>query len=300
MKKKILILLSDPDSINYEIITKSLHFFKKKNLNNDYIFIGSKRNYHQESNTKINNLKFLNIEIKKNTKLYLKKCFEKSFFLLKEGLAHGLINLPINKKKIPGQLPGFTEYISKYFNCLGKETMLLYNEKFSVCPGTTHIPVKEINKKISFNLINKNIININNFYQKIIGIKQPHIAILGLNPHCGKDFYKKTEEEKILIPAINKIKKNKIYLTGPLSADTAFNHIKEKKINCILGNYHDQVLPTFKYINKYNAINITLGLPFLRISPDHGTARDIKNKNLANPESFLYALNFFEKFSTHI
>ena len=85
-------------------------------------------------------------------------------------------------------------------------------------------------------------------------------------------------------------------IQGPLSPDSAFNEIKSKKINCLVGNYHDQVLPTFKYINKFKAINITLGLPFLRISPDHGPAQEIQGKNIANPDSFLYALNFFEKY----
>lgn len=298
MKKKILILLSDPESINYEIIIKSLFFFKKK-LKNDYIFVGCKKNFLIKTKIKKINLNFLNIEMKKNTKLYLKKCFEKSFFLLKNKQAHGLINLPIDKKKIPGRYPGFTEYISSHFKKKGKESMLLYNQSFSVCPGTTHILIKNVSKKINFNLIKKNILNISNFYKKIIGVKKPHIVILGLNPHCGIDFNQNTEEEKILIPAINQIK-NKYKITGPISADTVFNQIKKKKINCILGNYHDQVLPAFKYINKFNAINITLGLPFLRISPDHGTAKDIKNKNLANPKSFLYALNFFEKYSKKI
>jgi 4-hydroxythreonine-4-phosphate dehydrogenase len=84
-------------------------------------------------------------------------------------------------------------------------------------------------------------------------------------------------------------------VVGPLVPDVAFNGIEIKKINCLVGHYHDQVLPTFKYIHKFDAINITLGLPFLRISPDHGTASNLKNKNLANPDSFIAALKFFEK-----
>ncbi len=97
-----------------------------------------------------------------------------------------------------------------------------------------------------------------------------------------------------------KILKKKINITGPISPDSAFNQININKINCLIGNYHDQVLPTFKYINKFKAINITLGLPFLRISPDHGPAENIKGKNLANPESFLFALHFFEKYSKNM
>ena len=133
-------------------------------------------------------------------------------------------------------------------------------------------------------------------YKNILGLRKPTIAIMGLNPHNGMDFKKRLEEDKIIRPAISEMRKKNIQVQGPLSPDSAFNEIQSKKINCLIGNYHDQVLPTFKYINKFKAINITLGLPFLRISPDHGPAQEIQGKNIANPDSFLYALNFFEKY----
>ena len=227
--------------------------------------------------------------------LYLEECFKASFDILKKKEAHGIINLPLNKKFLPKKYPGFTEYISDYFNTKNKETMLLYSEKFSVCPNTTHIPLSKVPKKLSKDLIVKNICNINSFYKKIRD-KKTRIGIMGLNPHNGQDFYSKLEEEKVIFPSIKYAKKKTIQIIGPMSPDTAFNEIQTKKIDCLIGNYHDQVLPTFKYINKFNAINITLGLPFLRISPDHGPAENIVGKNKANPASFLYALNFFEKY----
>ena len=119
---------------------------------------------------------------------------------------------------------------------------------------------------------------------------------MGLNPHNGQDFSKILEEAKIILPSIKSLNQKKIKVIGPISPDVAFNEMHNKNIDCLVGNYHDQVLPTFKYINKFNAINITLGLPFLRISPDHGTAENIIGKNLANPDSFLYALSFFENY----
>lgn len=296
MKKTILILPSDPDSINYEIIKKSLSFFKKKNNKNNYLFIGDKKDLTGYINSKTLNLNFVNVENKLKTKLYLQACFVKAFEILKNKKAHGLINLPLNKKYLPIKYPGFTEYISKYFCVSGKETMLLYSENFSVCPNTTHIPLSQVSKKLSKKIIKKNILNIYNFYKNIIGLKKPNIAVTGLNPHNGMDFKKNLEEEKVIIPAIKEIRNKKIKILGPLSPDSAFNDIQTKRINCLIGNYHDQVLPAFKYINKFKAVNITLGLPFLRISPDHGTALDIKEKNIANPDSFLYALKFFEKY----
>ena len=298
MKKTILIIPSDPDSVNYKILKKSLFFFKKKNKNK-YLFIGDKLNITKF--LKYNKLNFINIANKKNkTKTYLKNCFQTAFNLIKKKSAHGLINLPLNKKNLPNNSVGFTEYLAKNFKKEGSETMLMYSNKFSVSPLTTHIAIKDIHKKINIKMILKNIININNFYKRILGIKSPRICILGLNPHAGIDFKKKTEENKILIPAIKILKKNGINIIGPDSADSVFNNIYKNKINCIVGNYHDQVLPAFKYINKFKGANITLGLDFIRMSPDHGTGKNLKKINEINNDSFIFCLNFFEKYYNKI
>ena len=293
MKKNILILTSDPNSINYEIIKKSLFFFKKK-LKNNYTFVGNKEDinkYIESSKIKLN---FINIR-NKNLKQLIKKSVDISVNLIKEKKAHGIINLPLNKKLLPNKYPGFTEFISDKVNCLGNETMLLFNRNFSVSPITTHMLIKDISRNLTKEKIIINITNIYNFYKKILKLKKPKLLINSLNPHCGVDFAKKNEEEKIIIPVIKKLKKI-IDINGPISPDSAFNIAKKNNINCLIGLYHDQILPTFKYIYGYEAINITLGLPFFRISPDHGTAKNIVNKNLANPKSFLYALEFFEKY----
>ena len=296
MKKTILILPSDPHSVNYEIIKKTLFFFKNKNNKNNYLFVGDKNDLSNYLGSKKLNLNFVDVKKKLNTRNYLKNCFEKAFEILKSKKAHGIINLPLNKNFLPKKYPGFTEYISNSFKTSGKESMLLYSESFSVCPNTTHIPLNSVSKELSKKIIKKNIYNIYNFYKNILGLRKPTIAIMGLNPHNGMDFKKRLEEDKIIRPAISEMRKKNIQVQGPLSPDSAFNEIQSKKINCLIGNYHDQVLPTFKYINKFKAINITLGLPFLRISPDHGPAQEIQGKDIANPDSFLYALNFFEKY----
>ena len=149
MKKTIAIITSDPNSINYEIIKKSLFFFKKKNKNN-YLFIGSKKLLLKKSiNTNILNIK--NIEWNKHKKKeYLIKSFEEFISLYKKKKIHGLINLPLNKKDfLDNSFPGVTEYISNKFKCLGKETMLLYNHNFSVSPLTTHLRIKEVSKNLN-------------------------------------------------------------------------------------------------------------------------------------------------------
>ena len=297
MKKTVAIITSDPESVNYEIIKKSLFFFKKKKKNN-YLFIGSKELL------KINliNKKFIKIKdvkwYKNKKKEYLQKCFEEFINLYNSKKVHALINLPLSKKDfLDNSFPGVTEYISNKFMCSGKETMLLYNDLFSVSPLTTHVKVKDISKNIKIKKIINNFQNILNFYKKTIKIKKPLIGILGLNPHNATDSYANSEEQKIIIPSIKKLKRKfKKNIIGPICSDTSFIKREEKKINSLIGMYHDQVLTTFKYIHKFSAINITLGLPFLRMSPDHGTACDIIGKNRANPESFLYCLKFFEKF----
>ena len=301
MKKTIAIITSDPNSINYEIIKKSLFFFKKKN-NNNYLFIGSKELLLRKSiNTNILNIK--NIEWNKHKKKdYLIKSFNEFINLYKEKKIHGLINLPLNKKDfLDNSFPGVTEYISNEFQCLGKETMLLYNHNFSVSPLTTHLKVKDVSRNITRKKVINNFINILTFYQKIIKKKNPIIGFLGLNPHNAIDLFSNSEEKKIIIPTLKKLKKKyKKNIIGPISPDISFVKREKDNIDSLIGMYHDQVLTTFKYINKFSAINITLGLPFIRISPDHGTATDIIGKNKADPKSFLYCLNFFEKFHKSI
>ena len=122
--------------------------------------------------------------------------------------------------------------------------------------------------------------------------KKPKIALLGLNPH-NYSGSKKSEEKSIIIPAIKTIKRNNINIIGPISPDTSFVFSKNYKPDVIVGMYHDQVLSPFKTIYKFNAINITLGLPYLRVSPDHGTGKNIMGKNIANPRSLIEAIKFF-------
>ena len=115
----------------------------------------------------------------------------------------------------------------------------------------------------------------------------------GLNPHCESPS-KLNEEKKIIIPAINFLKRNKILINGPFSADTIFLKDKIKKFDVIVGMYHDQVLTPIKALYNFDAINITLGLPFIRISPDHGPNQNMYGKNLSNPKSLLQAIKFLD------
>ena len=139
--------------------------------------------------------------------------------------------------------------------------MLIYNKNLSVCPLTTHLPLKMVNKGINKQLIIKKTLLINDFYKKNIGYK-PNIAVTGLNPHC-ESILKFNEDEKIIKPAIKFLNKKNLKIFGPFSADTIFLKQNRKKYDVIIGMYHDQVLAPFKSLYEYDAINLTLGLPFL-------------------------------------
>ena len=147
--------------------------------------------------------------------------------------------------------------------------------------------------KITEKLIWEKIIRIDNFCRKYIRLK-PKIAITGLNPHC-ESINKINEDEKIIKPTVKKLSKKGYKVSGPFSADTIFLKKNRKKFDVIVGMYHDQVLTPIKTIFEYDAINITLGLPFIRISPDHGPNEQMVGKNLSDPLSLIKAITFFEK-----
>ena len=171
--------------------------------------------------------------------------------------------------------------------------MLIRNKKFAVSPITTHIDIKNVSKNLKSQIIINKIFTIHKFYKKFFK-KKPKIGILGLNPH-NAEMKRNSEEKKIIIPSILSLKKKGINLTGPLVSDTLF--IEDfKKYDVIVGMYHDQVLTPFKTIFKFDAINVTLGLKYLRVSPDHGVAKKLILKNKANPKSLIECINFINKF----
>ena len=321
MKRPIIIILGEPNSISSEIFLKSLNYIKKTKLN--FIIIGNYSLLEKQANyldfkinikfklSEINSLEnvkfnFINVDYKQskpfnlktnNSDTFVKQCFEHAVILLKKKLAIGLINLPINKSKFTkNKYKGITEYIADKTNNRNKENMLLFNENFSVLPLTTHIPLKKVYKEISYKKIEKACKNINNFYLKTIKRKKFKIGILGLNPHNGENGYIGNEEKKIIIPAINKLKK-KYPIIGPLSPDTSFLQREKLQIDVLIGHYHDQILTTFKTKFDFDAINITIGLPFIRISPDHGIGTGIIGKGIADPKSFKKAVKFFSKYN---
>jgi 4-hydroxythreonine-4-phosphate dehydrogenase len=321
MKKKILIIAGEPNSINSEIIYK---IWKKthNNIKKRICLIGSynllnkqfkKLNYkiklQQVSNifekTKRNelsiyniNLKFknpFNVPLKESTK-YVINSLNYGHKLACNKNVKGIINCPINKRALKeSKKIGVTEFLAEK-NMIkdNSEVMLIYNKKVSVSPITTHIDIKKVSNKIKKKLIVKKIKNLNVYFNKIFK-KKPRIAILGLNPHNG-ELEKNSIEVKEIIPAISKLKKNGVNIKGPYVSDTIFID-NYKNFDVVIGMYHDQVLTPFKTLFRYDAINITLGLKYIRLSPDHGPAFDMMGKNKANSLSLFKCVKFINKFN---
>ena len=315
--KFIIIVLGEPYSIFSEILGK--YFSKNKKFKKKIIIIGNKKLFKDQlkklnytfpineianfKEAKKNTVNIINIDfsydkiftnISNNSSQYIEKSFKKSIEIIKKDKnKFVLINGPISKKTfLNKKYPGITEYLSKKTRSKN-EIMLIYNNTLSVSPLTTHIPIKYVAKKIKKKKIYENLCNINQFYKDVLR-KKMKCAVLGLNPHCEtSDKY--SEEDKAIIPAIKNLKNKGLKVDGPFSADTFFLKKNIKNYNLVLGMYHDQVLAPIKTLFNFKAINITIGLPFIRISPDHGPNSDMVGKNKSDPSSFFYAMKFVNR-----
>ena len=315
----ILIVHGEPNSIFFEIFFKSIKKFKIKRpliliASKDILEFQMKKlnfkkkikilDYKNLSFEKLNNKCINLINIKSNTDKefkkistksnnYISKCFKIAFHIIEKYKIKRLINGPINKKTFLNKnYLGITEYISKKFK-IKNNAMLIFNKNLSVCPLTTHLPLKKVSKNITQVQIKNKIRLIDDFYKKIFKFK-PKIAVVGLNPHC-ETTDKFDEDKRIIRPAIKFMSKKNFRVFGPFSSDTIFLAQNRSKYDVILGMYHDQVLAPIKTLFEYDAINLTLGLPFLRISPDHGPNEEMVGKNISNPLSLARAISFLDK-----
>ena len=316
--KPIIVVAGEPNSIFTEIFFKSL---KSKKFKSPIILIASLNliklqmrklnikkkirniNFLDIKNSNLDNKKINLIDINFNQKKpfdkissrsndYIKMCFDIALKILKKKFTDKFINGPISKKFfLEKKYLGITEYLANRTKTK-KFAMLIYNKNLSVCPLTTHMPIKNVSKKIKRELINEKVKLINNFYQKHFKLK-PKIAITGLNPHC-ESIGNVNEDEKIIKPTIKSLANSNFNVYGPFAADTIFLKKNRERYNVIIGMYHDQVLTPIKTLFEYDAINITLGLPFTRISPDHGPNHKMLGKNKSNPLSLVKALTFLD------
>jgi len=316
----IIIVGGEPNSIFLEIFFKSI---KAYHCSSPLIIIASKKllkeqmkrlgfifeiniiskNFTQFSkldNKKINLIdikyKFNNCfdKISNKSNKYIKTSFDVALKIILKNKLTKFINGPISKKNfLKGKSLGITEYLSKKTKKTNNVAMLIFNKRLSVSPLTTHLALKDVHKKITKQKIFTQVNLINNFYKTKFN-KLPRIAITGLNPHCESNF-QNSEEDKIIIPAIKKLRLKNTRINGPFPADTIFTKSLLKEYDVIIGMYHDQVLSPMKALFNFDAINITLGLPFTRVSPDHGPNYSMLGKNLSDPKSLIQALKFLDK-----
>ena len=170
--------------------------------------------------------------------------------------------------------------------------MIIYNKKLAVSPLTTHIPIKFITKRVNKTNIIDKVKVIDNFWKNKFK-KKVKLAITGLNPHC-ESIAKFNEDKKIILPVVEFLKKSDYNIEGPFAADTIFIKNNRKRFDLIIGMYHDQVLTPIKTLFEYDAINITAGLPFIRVSPDHGPNVSMMGKNMSNALSLIQAIKFLD------
>ena len=317
MNNLIAVTVGDIEGIGIEILIKLWKSNKIKNfvlITNIKIF----KEYLNKKKIKIKYKEVKKIEELKNCdkKLFLifninaknkdentYKSLHTSYYLNKIKICNAIITLPLNKYKISKYLNkkfiGHTEFFQN-IDKKKKSSMIFYSNKIIISPLTTHIPINKVHtffKKDNF-IYNK-IKILNETLKNDFNIKNPSIVLTGLNPHSGEEGKIGKEENIYFKPQVKKLLKDNININGPFAADMIFNDKNIKKYDCFVCSYHDQALIPFKLISKFNSVNYTGSLSIIRLSPTHGTAYDIVNKNIANDKSILYCFKIAKKIITN-
>lgn len=228
---------------------------------------------------------------------------------VKSGFIDAIVTAPVNKFRLQNALPefiGHTEYLAQLTSADDVVMMFASNipcnpdKKTTVHPlrvalATTHISIKDIPNRLSIDKVLGAIRKLDDALKRFFSCKYPRLGILGLNPHAGDKGALGSEEETIIIPAIEKARSEGFNCIGPLVVDSVFSKIKQLDFDGVVAMYHDQGLIPMKILYGLEAVNISLGLPFIRTSPAHGTAEDIAWRDLASPESMLAAITMAER-----
>ena len=315
MSRRIAITLGDPGGIGPDICV----MMAKSNITRNHIFITDPKLLLDSSNKlkieiKINLLKTMTsktlsglgminvypLKLKtKNKPGYLNP--KNASFVIDtiqtaaEGCIRGdfdaMVTGPISKSVLNKggyKISGHTEFLAKL--CKSKSIMMLMNDRLKVTLQTIHIPLRKITKEITKNRIIETVCTINEDLKTKFGYTKPKILICGINPHAGEDGLLGNEENDIIMPAVKSLKKKGVVIDGPVPADTAFIKKFVSKYDVIHTMYHDQGLPVIKFDDFSRTTNVTLGLPIIRVSVDHGTATELVSTGKADISSFAQAL----------
>ena len=327
-KEVILITAGDPASISTEITIKAIET-KKINRNIKPIVITDinlvqKYKILINSSIKVNEIKdkvkfsdyknnHLNIiPIKLNNKIqygkpdvnnqsFIKLSIIKTIEIYKNSIASAIVTNPINKyimHKSGFNFEGHTDFLSSLSKKKKVPVMMLVTNELKTLPLTIHVPLNKVPKLITKDLIHTKIKIAIKDLQTFFDIKKPSLIVTGLNPHAGENGDLGDEEIKVIKPAVDELKKiTNLSITGPVSADIAFSPDKRCNYDLAVCMYHDQALIPIKTLDFYNGVNVTLGLDFIRTSPDHGTGFEIVGKNIAKPQSLISAINLAHEMS---
>jgi len=302
-KIRVGITMGDPSGIGPGIISSALPVLKGLA---DFVVIGDKWVINQLTDAKclahqtarfidLNNVPRKSFSFGKIKAAYGKASMEyldQSIALIKNNIIDCLVTCPISKESISMagfNYAGHTEYLAGRTNTKDFVMMLL-NKDFRFSLVTRHIPLKDVAGQINQEKICKTVSLSHEYLKKIFLIKNPRIVTCGLNPHASDNGIIGNEENKIIKPALKKLRLKFKYLDGPMPADTAVLKAKEKQYDCVIAIYHDQALIPLKLSSRQTGVNMTLGLPFIRTSPLHGTAFDIAGTNKADPASLIEAI----------
>jgi 4-hydroxythreonine-4-phosphate dehydrogenase len=328
MKPLIAITMGDPGGIGPEIILKSLKKARPKNA--QLLIIGSLQVFKNAAkrlnfsllqappnNVRLKSLGPLRLlDIEDEARKRFKKCFPKKSIqskktvfgkvsawnaclaytsleyaahLAREKVVQGLVTAPIHKQAIrliDPKFVGHTEFLARSEK-VEDFAMMFVSKRLKVTLATIHIPLREVPAKIHKRLVTEKIRLTNEFLKKHLKIKSPQIGVAALNPH-GNEFGR--EEDRVLKPAVCKMQQKGICVRGPLPGDQIFYEAFHGHFDAVISMYHDQGLAPFKMIAFQDGVNVTLGLPYLRTSPDHGTAFDIAGKNKAFPDALVNSI----------
>ncbi len=221
------------------------------------------------------------------------EAIERAVDLVQSRAAGAVCTSPINKKAlIDGAgftFPGHTELLGALAGC-ERVVMMLASDRLRVVPATIHIPLADVPRALTPDLLRETIRITADGLRQQFGIARPRLAVAGLNPHAGEGGNMGREEIDWIAPLLSGLAREDLAITGPHPADTLFHAAARKNYDAAIAMYHDQALIPIKTLDFDKGVNVTLGLPFVRTSPDHGTAFDIAGKGLANPSSLIEAL----------
>ena len=302
---KIAITTGDPNGIGAEITIKALNLL---NIPPKDIAIISNRKVLNTYGVLNNNYEIIEVdydskiragEISKDAgdfayRLLKKACEIKPKFIVTAPTSKEAMNLAGHK------FNGQTEVLEHFLAHNGQKAEMLFAARdFRILLLTRHLPLKDVSKTVTKELIIEKTERLRSYFQNKLFIKKPSFALCALNPHAGEGGILGKEEEQIIIPALEAIRNRGINITNPLPADTLFsggvkNYLRGEKMpyDCYIACYHDQGLIPIKSVALEKTVNLTIGLDIIRTSPSHGTAFDIAGKNIANPESMMEAIKY--------